>query len=101
MSQPPTGGPDDTNSQVSDPAHEEAEHVGILGQGTNVFYHPERSTFYRTEHDAERDEHTVVPESERELQPEETLGEAIEEIGDRTGWESLSEWAEEHLTDDE
>ncbi|MFD1646486.1 hypothetical protein [Haloarchaeobius litoreus] len=40
------------------------------------------------------------PDSERELQPEETLGEASETVGEKSGWETLSEWADDHLTGD-
>ncbi|WP_439027170.1 hypothetical protein [Haloarchaeobius sp. DT45] len=46
-------------------------------------------------------EHTVVEGFERELNPEETLADAIESIGETTGWDSLREWAEEHLESDD
>ena len=98
MTGPDGNDPDSTT--IHDPAHQSTEHVGILSQGSNVFYDPERSVFFRTEHGS-ADEHTVVPGSERELDPGETLGEAIETLGEKTGWESLSEWAEEHLESDE
>jgi hypothetical protein len=38
-------------------------------------------------------------ESGWELDSGETVGDAIEDIGDRLGWESLSEFADEHLPD--
>jgi hypothetical protein len=43
-----------------------------------------------------------VPDLEdgRELAAEETLGDAVAEIGDRLGWAGLSAFADEHLTED-
>ncbi|WP_267640478.1 hypothetical protein [Haloarchaeobius amylolyticus] len=84
-----------------DHPREDVEHVGILEKGTNVFYESGTSMFFHTELDEEREEHTFVEGSERELQPQETLADAIESIGETTGWDSLSEWAEEHLESDD
>ncbi|MCT9097586.1 hypothetical protein [Haloarchaeobius sp. HME9146] len=82
---------------LDDRPRDDVEHVGLLEKGTNVFYQPANSMFFTTEIDEERRAHTFVEGSERELNPEETPAEAIESIGETTGWDSLSEWAEEHL----
>ena len=38
-----------------------------------------------------------APETERSVGAKEELGEVLEEVGEATGWESLSDWAREHL----
>ncbi|WP_435346304.1 hypothetical protein [Haloarchaeobius sp. HRN-SO-5] len=90
---------DDERTFVHDPAHEDTEHVGVLEKGTNVFYQANESMFYHTELDEERQEHTFVRDSGRHVGAEETVASVIEDIGD--SWDSLSEWAKDHLEDDE
>ncbi|WP_435333615.1 hypothetical protein [Haloarchaeobius sp. TZWWS8] len=100
---PPTNASfsDESDWPTGDNPRDDVEHVGVLNKGMNVFYQPNSSMFFTTEVDEEREEHTFVEGTDRELRPGETLGEAIESVGEKTGWESLSEWAENHLESDE
>lgn len=76
--------------------------VGTIPGGPAPVFYDERSrTVFEAEADHESRELVPVAGSERELDPSETLADALEEIADETGWESLSDWAEEHLENDE
>ncbi|WP_435077989.1 hypothetical protein [Halococcus sp. AFM35] len=76
------------------------EYLGLARGDTPMLYEPSTNRLY--EGNLDRENERIVPreETERELDPEETLGEALESIGEKTGWDSLSSFADEHLTDD-
>jgi hypothetical protein len=78
----------------------ETQYLGLARGDTPMLYEPSTNRLY--EGNLDRENERIVPreETERELNPEETLGEALESIGERTGWDSLSSFADEHLTDD-
>ncbi|WP_435359357.1 hypothetical protein [Haloarchaeobius sp. DFWS5] len=85
----------------NDHSGDEFEHVGLLSQGTNVYYDRDLSMFFYSDTPEADGSETGLDDSGRALEPTETLGEAIEAIGEKTGWDSLSDWANEHLTADE
>lgn len=69
--------------------------------GRPVFFNHQTENIHRgvVDDGAER----LVPHDEPswELNPEETLGQSLERIGEEIGWESLSEFARDHLEDRE
>lgn len=71
---------------------ERTETVGYI-------FHRDTEMIHEAVLDPETEEWVPDLESGRELAPEETLGEAVEDIGERLGWESLSAFADEHLSD--
>jgi hypothetical protein len=79
----------------------ETEYLGLARGSTPMLYEPSTNRMY--EGNLDRENERIVPRegTERELDPEETLGEALESIGEKTGWDSLSSLADEHLTDDD
>ncbi len=77
----------------------ETRYLGVAGEGGAMLYNPTTNELTRGEVD-ELNDRIVPGETERELDPGESLGEALESIGDSLGWESLSEFAEEHLDAD-
>jgi hypothetical protein len=77
------------------------ELVGFTGNsGTGYVFDTDAGVVYEAEADHESGE--VVPDesSARRLDKEETLADAIEDIGERMGWERLTEFAEEHLEEE-
>ena len=75
------------------------EFLGTRDDGTPAYYDSnEHATF---EGEVDHDEQRVRPTNERSLDAEQKLGEALEELGDATGWDSLSEFARKHLEDEE
>jgi hypothetical protein len=62
-----------------------------------IFYDSGRGTLFTGDVDEETREIVPRPDEEWEIEPQETVGEAIERLGEETGWESLSTFAEEHL----
>lgn len=78
----------------------ETQYLGLMQGGAPVLYEPSTNTVF--EGDLDRQNERIVPreDTERKLEPGETIGEALETIGEKTGWDSLSSFANEHLTDD-
>lgn len=75
----------------------DAEHVGLVDQNSSMFYFPATSEMVRYE---PADEELVEVSSYR-VEAEETIADAVERVGDELGWDSLTEWAEEHVEPDE
>ncbi|WP_255168695.1 hypothetical protein [Natrononativus amylolyticus] len=101
----PTG---DATTPGTDPAFDdwpisEGEHAGASYVGTTTggvpVYHGDGTVFQGR---VDEDNREIVPDrdTERELEPGETLGELLEEMGDTLGWESLSEYGERHRSDE-
>ncbi len=85
------------------PVHErnDRKYLGVLSEGrAPTFFDPQEGHVYRGEVDRERERVSPGDEHDRTLDPEETLGEFLERVGDELGWESLSAYAREHLEDD-
>jgi len=66
-----------------------------------VFYDEGTGTLFSGEVDEDEEQVVPVPDTEVDLEPGETLGEALERVGEQTGWDSLSVFAREHLEDNE
>jgi len=82
------------NRQVSG-----VEFLGTRDDGTPAYY--DRNEHVTFEGEVDHDEQRVRPTNERSLDAEQKLGEVLEEVGDATGWESLSEFARKRSEDDE
>lgn len=80
--------------------YQEATYVGHVEGGGAWFYSEADGTLL--ERAVDRDDRRLLPASdEREVPPDESLGRAVERLGDDLGWESLSAFAREHLESDE
>lgn len=78
------------------------KYIGLLGSsGHPVLYNPDEKALYRAYPEEEARELTVKESPIRRLEPAETLGEALETVGEELGWESLSEFAREYLESEE
>lgn len=71
------------------------------GDGRPVFFDSDTNSVYLA--DVDEAAQRVIPDTDGdgELNPGETLGEYLERIGEETGWDSLSQFAREHLEDDD
>jgi len=81
------------------------ELLGFAGEesetGGAFVYDAAMESVYEAETDAEEGELVLDESSARNLGAEEELGEVIEDIGERLGWDGLSEFARERLEPDE
>ncbi|SIR01579.1 hypothetical protein SAMN05421858_1130 [Haladaptatus litoreus] len=80
---------------------ENAEYVGVRNEGKPVFYDKENNSTFEGEPHPENERITPVEGSEESLGAEETIGQAIDRLGEKTGWDALSEFAQKHLESDE
>jgi hypothetical protein len=76
----------------------EMNYLGLVSGGSPYFHHDDSNTIYRGTVDDAKERIRLSEDTEH---AGEALGDVIESIGDRTGWESLSEFAQEHLEDEE
>lgn len=91
----------DAAVKFNDHREDDVEFVGSTTKGNPMFFDTATRSVFEGEYD-EADETVVdVPETERELEPRETLGETLEDLGDDLDWDSLSEFAREHVQRDE
>lgn len=103
---PPTGH-DDWPIEGYDEGRREAVYLGTTNpQGeressTAVVYDTREETIF--EADINEEEQRFIPreDTERALKPSKTLGEALENVGKRLGWDSLSDFAQEQLENDD
>lgn len=72
-----------------------------LGAPIPYLYSPSDDAVYEGRLDRENERITPDLSSGRTLAPEEPLGDVLEDIGDKTGWEWLSEFANDRLKDDD
>lgn len=99
MSYSPTGADRYPDYEFQDYEHDDVEYIGESKTMPYYYTEPDDKVFgAKVNEEDERLE--PDPETERTLDAEEELGEVLEEIGEKTGWESLSEWAREHLEDE-
>lgn len=67
-----------------------------------VFYDDRKEAIFEADVDETRERYVLREDTERKLEPADTLGDALEGLGDSLDWDSLSEFARERLqTDDE
>lgn len=81
---------------------ESLRYLGTTDDGqTAAFYHADEHAVYHG--DLDYDERTVTAhdESAHSLDASDSLGRFLEDVGDETGWDSLSEFAENHLEDED
>jgi len=71
------------------------------GLSGSVFYDTGTETLFSGDVDRDGERIVPTPDGEFDLAPGETLGEALERVGEETGWDSLSAFAQEHLEDDD
>lgn len=83
---------------IGDDRYRDARYVGTTTENVPFFH--DRRTIFRGKPDEEKREIVPEPGSERELEPGETIGDVLEEIGDAVGWKSLSEFAAERFPDE-
>lgn len=83
-----------------EPERDDSQLVGMASTGMPVLYSSQSNVIYQGE---VNDDGRVTPrfEDEVEVDSDETLGDALRSFGDRVGWESLSEYGEEHWDGEE
>jgi hypothetical protein len=94
MSGPERGDPRYDEWPLEDHDPKEMNYLGLVSGGSPYFHHDDSDTIYRGNVDETRQQIRLIEDTEH---AGEALGDIIESIGDRTGWESLSEFAQEHL----
>ena len=83
---------------LTDEGYADATYVGTTMGGVPVYNDEDR--VFHGKADYENEAVSPVPDSERNLEPGETLADVLEEIGETLGWDSLSPFGEEHRRDD-
>lgn len=86
---------------IKDYSRKEMDYLGTASYGVPYFHHADSSTIYEGSVDDTKEQIRLREDTAHEIEPGKTLGETIESIGEQTGWESLSEFAQEHLPDKE
>lgn len=87
--------------EVADEERRGSEYLGTVSSGVAMFYHPDSNSVFEGEPDDDERSIRPVRESERSLDDGESIGDAVERIGDELGWDGLSEFAADHLGADE
>ncbi len=78
---------------IEDREDDEFRYLGLKDDGASMFFHPAAKVTFEGVNNEEKK--TIEPKEEESL--EEELGEWLERVGERTGWESLSAFARDHL----
>jgi hypothetical protein len=99
MSEPEREDPRYDEWPIKDHDRTEMNYLGMISHNIPYFHHDETDTVYRGNVDGVKQQIRLTEDTEHDIAN--GLGETIESIGERTGWESLSEFAQEHLTDEE
>ena len=83
--------------------HEEdhSRFVGAMQSGRPLYFDENERSFFKGEYDEETGTVVDSPDVERELDARESMGDALESLGDSLEMESLSEFAREHVKDEE
>lgn len=90
------GGPTESNPDYDDwpvQGRPGVTYVGLLDDGTHVVYDEETDELLSATAESEE----LVPTGSLLEDAETALGERLEAVGERTGWESISSFAREHL----
>ncbi|WP_255168544.1 hypothetical protein [Natrononativus amylolyticus] len=74
--------------------------VGSMQSGKPLYFDEDTRSFFEGEYDDETNTVFDTAETERELSPRESVGDALESLGDSLEMESLSEFAREHVKDE-
>lgn len=83
---------------------EQAEYLGTMSPkgdrgSTAVIYDQRAETVFEADIDEEEEQFVLREDTGRELGSSETLGETLEDFGERIGWVSLSDFAQDRLQD--
>lgn len=97
MSYDPHAAQDPTTGSEAEGAPEDTEYLGVLGGGTALYYHESTGSFFEGYRNEPGDGLRLERNEDYEVDADDGLGAVLEEIGDELGWESLSEFAEDHL----
>lgn len=93
------------NWPVEGKSQRDLKWLGFVGgtgaQGAPALYEPHRNTIYQGTIDEKNERIVPNPETERRVSDNETIGEVLQDIADSHGWQSLSNFAAEHLGSDE
>jgi hypothetical protein len=88
------------NFPIEGKSHSDVEWVGTMqgGSGAPHLYEEHTNQIYESEVD--EDSGTIIPKNPQSL-GDDSLGDYIDRVGQEHGWESLSEFARQHLGADE
>ncbi|NGM67720.1 hypothetical protein G6M89_01625 [Natronolimnobius sp. AArcel1] len=113
MSYDPSAGDDDSESLVHDEwplddyeaPDREPTYIGIMNpdeeqKSTALFYDNRNETIFQADVEEEEQRFVSRDDTERNLEPTDTLGEVLEDFGDRLEWDSLSSFGREQLQSD-
>ncbi|MDG5817800.1 hypothetical protein [Natronococcus sp. A-GB7] len=89
-------------SEARDPEREaDLQLIGMMNPGTPVFHSPESGLLY---HGDVRDDGGLIPRPDDEVDvdvgSDRTLSDAIRDLGERLGWESLTDHGRDHWDDE-
>ncbi len=70
-------------------------------KSTALFYDDRTDTVFQADVEEESQRFVTRDDSERSLEPTDTLGEVLEDVGDRLEWDSLSAFGREQLQSDD
>lgn len=84
----------------------EPTYIGIMNpnadqKSTALFYDDRTDTVFQADVEEESQRFVTRDDSERSLEPTDTLGEVLEDVGDRLEWDSLSAFGREQLQSDD
>lgn len=79
---------------------EDAEYLGVLTNGAPLYYHEPTRAIYEGHETESGDGVRFEERQDFDLAPEDPLARVLAEIGDGLGWESLSEFAHEHISEE-
>lgn len=91
----------DAAAKFDEQRQNDVEYVGSSATGNTLFFDSANRTLFEGEYDENDDRIVALPETERELEPRESLGEALESLGDELDWDSLSEFARDRIQADD
>jgi hypothetical protein len=92
---------DGAETRFTDHRNDDVEYLGTTMGGGPMFFDSADRTLFEGEYDENDDTIVERSETERELEPRESVGEALESLGDDLDWDSLSEFARERVQTDE
>ncbi|MFB6254701.1 MAG: hypothetical protein ABEI06_08830 [Halobacteriaceae archaeon] len=77
--------------------------VRFLGtvRGMPMYYDENKRTVMEGRLNHEEEKIELLEDDAIDLDPEETLGSALKRLGEESGWDTLTEFAEEHLDPDD
>lgn len=88
------------NWPIEGKSQREVKWLGLIGGsqgGAPALYEPHNNAIYQGHIDETNERIVPNPETERRMSSNETIGEVLQEIADSHGWQSLSNFAAEHM----